>query len=100
MRSLINRYMKKEIDKLTETNKALIATNTRLQQELSAIQQANYELNKNYQAMEIEYQNNYQTYISEIAEVNELKQKYKALISTMKKQKTEYELQMKTLLGI
>ena len=50
--------------------------------------------------MEIEYQNNYQTYIAGIAEVNELKQKYETLISTMKKQKAEYELQMKALLGI
>lgn len=100
MGNLINKYMKKEIEKLKETNKTLIAANTRLQQELSAIQQANYELNTNYKDMEIEYQNNYQTYITGIAEVNELKQKYETLILTMKKQKAEYELQMKTLLGI
>lgn len=100
MGNLIYKYMKKEIEKLKETNKSLMAANARLQQELSAIQKANYELNTNYKDMQIEYQNNYQIYITGIAEVNELKQKYEDLIAAMKKQKAEYELQMKTLLGI
>lgn len=98
--NLIKKYLQKELDKARNENQKLLSANTRLQDEISALQVANYELNKTYEDMQKAYQSDHESYISGMAEINKLKEEYKKLILSMKNQKQEYEKQMKVLLGL